>query len=118
MHHPFHLHGHRFLVKNMGQYKDQRMTVELAKAIKIDQGIIGPRSAVSRPPFKDTISIPSYGFATFRFLADNPGFWLIHCHYEWHMNIGMAMVIQVGEPDEMVPPPEGFPQCGNFMPDI
>jgi hypothetical protein len=30
---------------------------------------------------KDTISIPSKGFTIIRFKADNPGWWLLHCHY-------------------------------------
>lgn len=32
-------------------------------------------------PAKDTISIPSKGYTIFRFRADNPGFWLLHCHF-------------------------------------
>lgn len=30
---------------------------------------------------KDTISIPSKGFTQIRFKADNPGWWLLHCHF-------------------------------------
>ena len=35
-------------------------------------------------PLKDTISIPSKGFAVFRFKASNPGWWLLHCHFGKH----------------------------------
>ena len=47
------------------------------------------------PPQKDTIAVPDAGFAILRFKADNPGFWLVHCHYAWHIQIGMAFILQV-----------------------
>lgn len=85
-------------------------------------------------PLKDTITIPSKGFTVFRFKADNPGWWFLHCHYgkftvkvnlllifsclEWHMANGMALVVQVGESYQMVTPPLGFPKCNNFTPKL
>lgn len=75
-----------------------------------------PRSSGRKYPIKDTISIPSKGFTRFRFRADNPGFWLLHCHYEWHLATGMGLIFQVGETDQMVPPPADFPKCGNYNP--
>ena len=42
------------------------------------------------------------------------GFWLFHCHVDFHMHLGLSMVIQVGEPHEMVPAPTGFPRCGSW----
>lgn len=30
---------------------------------------------------KDTVSIPPNGYALFRFKANNPGWWLLHCHF-------------------------------------
>lgn len=84
---------------------------------------------------KDTISIPSKGFTIFRFKATNPGFWLLHCHFgrfcnflnfdeinennlEWHMAVGMGLVLQVGELHEMLPPPDNFPKCNVYTPNI
>lgn len=43
------------------------------------------------------------------------GFWIMHCHLETHMNMGMAVVLQVGEPDEMPNYPQNFPKCSNFL---
>ncbi len=43
-----------------------------------------------------------------------PGFWLFHCHYNFHQRIGMALVIQVGEPEDFPKKPKNFPTCGNF----
>ena len=57
------------------------------------QGLI-KRNLVD-PPFKDTVSVPDSGFTIIRFHADNPGYWLLHCHMSWHNHLGMALVIKV-----------------------
>ncbi|XP_046591124.1 laccase-2-like [Neodiprion lecontei] len=98
--HPFHLHGYSFYVMRMGRnYADD------------DENSWNQTSSV--PPFKDTVNIPSEGFVTIRFRADNPGRWLFHCHFEWHLSTGMAMVFWVE--GDMLPPPPGFPRCGDFI---
>lgn len=38
----------------------------------------------------------------------------MHCHLEAHMDIGMAVVLQVGEISEQPKPPKDFPKCSNF----
>lgn len=43
---------------------------------------------------------------------------MLHCHFEWHLSVGMALVFQVGEPENMVKPPKDFPKCGNYQPAI
>jgi FtsP/CotA-like multicopper oxidase with cupredoxin domain len=57
------------------------------------------RGQISRnlvdPPLKDTVVVPDAGFTVLRFLADNPGYWLMHCHMAWHNHLGMALVIKV-----------------------
>jgi FtsP/CotA-like multicopper oxidase with cupredoxin domain len=47
------------------------------------------------PPLKDTVMVPDVGFVVIRFLADNPGYWMFHCHVDWHLNNGMALIIKV-----------------------
>ena len=47
------------------------------------------------PPIKDTVVVPDGGFTVIRFLADNPGYWLMHCHMSWHNHLGMGFVIKV-----------------------
>lgn len=32
-----------------------------------------------------------FGWVLLRFVADNPGVWLFHCHVLWHSEAGMAM---------------------------
>lgn len=67
------------------------------------------------PPFKDTILIPNPGYARLKFRASNPGFWLGHCHFDWHLVIGMAVIFQVGELDEMEKTPKHFNSCHDFI---
>lgn len=69
----------------MGQHPDKiPMTVELAKQMMMARVQRLPRirsKSKTFYPIKDTISIPSKGYTIFRFKADNPGFWLLHCHF-------------------------------------
>lgn len=107
--HPIHLHGHQFIVTEM-------------KNIKSRDEVFKPTRRVDytgHPPiYKDTIIVPNPGFARIKFRADNPGFWFLHCHFEYHLALGMGLVLQVGEIDQMVKPPAGFPRCYNFQPKL
>ncbi|XP_055904766.1 uncharacterized protein LOC129940445 [Eupeodes corollae] len=117
-HHPFHLHGYDFMVTGMGQHPEGiPMTVDLAKKMERSGGL--PRNySNKRPPFKDTVSIPGRGYTILRFRANNPGFWLMHCHYEWHLSVGMGLIVQVGEVKQMIAPPKNFPKCSNYVPKV
>lgn len=58
---------------------------------------------LSRAMLRDTVQIPSRGYAVLRFRADNPGVWLFHCHILWHLATGMAMLVDVqGDPTGQV----------------
>ena len=50
---------------------------------------------LDNPPLKDTVVVPDAGFTVIRFVANNPGFWLFHCHLSWHDRIGMGLILQV-----------------------
>lgn len=66
------------------------------------------------PPLKDTVQIPSGGYTIFRFYADNPGVWLLHCHVENHAELGMVSLFQVGTESDLPPiDMTKWPQCGN-----
>uniref|UniRef100_A0AAG5DEL4 Uncharacterized protein n=1 Tax=Anopheles atroparvus TaxID=41427 RepID=A0AAG5DEL4_ANOAO len=119
LYHPFHLHGHRFIVTGMGQ-----LPVLGTQGEKIDYvnrritRHVRTMPSSHNPPYKDTVSVPSRGYTKIRFRADNPGFWLVHCHFEWHLGIGMSLVLQVGETDQMKRAPADFPRCGSYKPDV
>lgn len=53
-------------------------------------------------------------YAVVRFLADNPGYWFMHCHTEFHNEDGMALYLKVGEEEEMNKAPRGMNTCGHF----
>ena len=87
------------------------------------------------PPLKDNVAVPDAGFTVVRFVADNVGYWLFHCHMNWHNHLGeiiswliiylsffsyyniqacydvlllfsgMGLVIKVGNVEETIQPP-------------
>lgn len=111
--HPFHMHGYGMQVIGMGQHPNKNPINEKGE---IDSQYMMPMGHV--PPIKDTILIPSRGFIVLRFKADNPGFWLMHCHFEWHLGIGMGLVFQVGDTAQMKRLPLNMPQCGDYTPRV
>ncbi|KAB8253740.1 multicopper oxidase-domain-containing protein [Aspergillus pseudonomiae] len=95
--HPFHLHGHHFYILRVyeapigwGSYNP--FVDAVPPGLESESGY-----DLSRAMLRDTVYIPSRGYAVLRFRADNPGVWLFHCHIVWHLASGMAMVIDVGE---------------------
>ncbi|XP_031333114.1 laccase-4-like isoform X2 [Photinus pyralis] len=110
--HPFHLHGHTFRVIGMGRIG--RNVTEEEITILDGSGFL--KRNMTRPPKKDTVTVPDGGYTILRFLASNPGYWLFHCHIEFHIEIGMALVFKVGEHSEMLPAPNHFPECGDYIP--
>ena len=50
---------------------------------------------LDNPPLKDTVSVPDAGFSLIRFVANNPGFWMIHSTTTWFHYMGMEIVLQV-----------------------
>lgn len=68
---------------------DMSIFNETTTAAEIIRDGIPSRRTSENPPFKDTILIPNPGYVRVRFRADNPGFWLGHCHFDWHLAIGV-----------------------------
>ena len=67
MRHPLHLHGHFFTVRLPGQ---------------------------TGGPTKDTVLVDPMATLDLDFLTDNPGRWFFHCHHLYHMEAGMARVLE------------------------
>ncbi|XP_063981169.1 uncharacterized protein LOC135164602 isoform X2 [Diachasmimorpha longicaudata] len=110
--HPFHLHGSAFRVIAM-QRIGKSVTVDQIKELDA-AGRIERR--LDSAPIKDTVTVPDGGYTIVRFYADNPGYWLLHCHIEFHVEIGMAVIFKIGEHKEMKSVPVDFPECGNWKP--
>lgn len=128
--HPVHLHGNHFYVlkysngeinETTGFTQGPNPDIQYSSDYRSAQwrnsswnfGNV-PGINIENPPKKDTIMVPFRGYVIIRLRTDNPGFWLMHCYLEAHMDIGMAVVLQVGEISEQPKPPKNFPKCSNF----
>ncbi|XP_046745052.1 laccase-3-like [Diprion similis] len=117
--HPFHLHGYQYYVLAMGANPDPvKYPIWNASVFHLfdKQGAI-QRNFVN-PPLKDTTTVTARGYAVLRFRAFNPGYWLMHCHFDYHMMNGMQMIMHVGEKTDLPPVPPDFPKCKNYKPPI
>ncbi|KAJ9675832.1 hypothetical protein PVL29_024668 [Vitis rotundifolia] len=100
--HPLHLHGYTFYVVGMGRGNFNNETDPKGYNL-VD------------PPERNTITVPKNGWVALRFLANNPGVWLWHCHFDRHLIWGMdtAFIVKNGETPEtsILPPPAYMPSC-------
>ena len=118
--HPIHLHGHSFYVVKIGypEYNesgyyaspnpDITCTVDATgetceRFITVTGDNAQTVKWTERPDLnfddlvaKDTVIVPFGGYTVIRFIADNPGWWLLHCHIEIHQLEGMATVVREG----------------------
>lgn len=95
-HHPMHIHGHRFWLLGSGTTGDPFQNIPDA----------------TRPLLRDTFDLPHEdGWAITRFVADNPGVWMVHCHYSWHMASGMAFFFVYAPSSSLPSLPTGTQQC-------
>ncbi|KAL6654342.1 hypothetical protein ACP70R_007807 [Stipagrostis hirtigluma subsp. patula] len=101
---PMHLHGHDMFVlaQGVGNF-------EAAKDVA--------KYNLVNPPLRNTVLVPRLGWAAVRFVADNPGIWYMHCHYEFHLSMGMAALFIVEDgptvDTSLPPPPKDFQTCGH-----
>ena len=75
-----------------------------------------PGLNLNNPPRKDTLIIPTGGYAVLRIRSDNPGKWFLHCHSEVHALNGMAMVLREA-PENVSKTTREFPVLKNFYND-
>ncbi|THU51930.1 hypothetical protein C4D60_Mb06t36260 [Musa balbisiana] len=100
--HPIHIHGYDFyiLAEGFGNFNPAK---DNAKFNLVD------------PPMRNTVGVPVNGWAVIRFVANNPGVWLMHCHLDVHITWGLAMAFLVedgvGELQSLEAPPVDLPPC-------
>ena len=68
LNHPFHLHGHAFYVMYEAQYEEGQTYQDVFADMKTKI-----KSQSTAPVQKDTIAVPSKGYAIVKFKANNPG---------------------------------------------
>ncbi|XP_018803993.1 PREDICTED: laccase-5 isoform X2 [Bactrocera latifrons] len=116
--HPFHLHGSPFYVVGLGRSPDKAIKkINLKHALDLDRLGMLERD-FTKPTLKDTIAVPNNGYTVLRFRANNPGVWLFHCHFLFHVAIGMNLVFHIGTQEDLPPVPPNFPRCGDHLPPI
>lgn len=92
--HPFHLHGTQMFILAAGHgYFPGYEALGLQPEGK---GLLNPDddlgdSIVANPTRRDVTTVEGFGWTLIRFVADNPGVWLFHCHMIWHAEAGMGM---------------------------
>nr|CAD2177528.1 unnamed protein product [Meloidogyne enterolobii] len=133
MPHPFHLHGHKFVVLRMG-FAEQFNGNGTLKGLNKHLECLGKSNRCAEmkwsnknweegeipeinknPVLRDTVVVPAKGFVVIRFRANNPGWWFAHCHLLMHSMDGMNFAFRVGKDKEIPSPPKGFPHhCGIY----
>lgn len=123
--HPLHLHGHKFWViaQGSGSYGDgQDVEENLVDPIRRDTVTVFPRQSHKHvvggemKPFTPLPAGQDCGWVKFRFVADNPGMWFMHCHTDWHALMGMGVVFDEYSEDlwERVELPPDWHTCGDI----
>ncbi|MBA0867963.1 hypothetical protein Goshw_006652 [Gossypium schwendimanii] len=100
--HPIHLHGYDFYFIAQG-FRNFDPKKDTSKFKLVD------------PSMRNTVGVPVNGWAVIRFIADNPGVWIMHCHLDVHISWGLAMAFLVengvGELQTIQLPPPDLPIC-------
>ncbi|KAF5334245.1 hypothetical protein D9758_017096 [Tetrapyrgos nigripes] len=76
--HPFHLHGHAF---------------------DVVQGLNQDQPNYKNPVRRDVTPVNGASPTIIRFKTDNPGPWMLHCHIDFHLDLGLAVVLAEDIPD-------------------
>jgi hypothetical protein len=101
--HPIHMHGHSYFIAKIGypEYDESGHIKAPNKDLKLPScghatwsngvpwGIFVNGTTVR----KDTVIVPAGGYVVIYFLQNDPGWWLLHCHNDYHLNNGMAIAI-------------------------
>ncbi|KAF7143308.1 hypothetical protein RHSIM_Rhsim05G0203900 [Rhododendron simsii] len=103
--HPIHLHGFNFYV--------------LAQGFGNYDPVNGPKMFnVVNPQIRNTVGVSVGGWTVIRFRANNPGVWLMHCHFDTHLSWGLATVFLVEDgptpSTSLPPPPLDLPHCSYY----
>ena len=112
--HPIHMHGHTYFIAKIqypeyhenGTIKERNndLKASVCAPAKWTNGTPGGISVTSTTVRKDTVMVPAGGYVVIHFFQDNPGYWFMHCHVDWHLNDGMAIALVVN-PERVSTPP-------------
>ncbi|CAH2074551.1 unnamed protein product [Thlaspi arvense] len=97
-----HLHGFNFhvLAQGFGNYDPNQTAIKL--------NLVDPQ-------MRNTIAVPTGGWAVILFVANNPGAWMFHCHMDAHLAFGIITVFIVRNgpttATSLPSPPPDLPLC-------
>jgi FtsP/CotA-like multicopper oxidase with cupredoxin domain len=126
--HPWHLHGHLKHIVGYGWLRPDKWKKKHTYAGTAlvngtfqynasEYGLAEYYQETRAKAVVDTITIAPYSFIVFRILVDNPGPWVFHCHMEYHISAGLAMIFSAETSDGRYPisfpPPADFQVCGS-----
>ena len=83
--HVMHIHGHQpqLVARVNGVMDDGDIS---SQAIYDGDSSSFPATPIRR----DSWVLAAAGYTVIRFIANNPGVWIIHCHMEWHIDAGLT----------------------------
>ncbi|XP_014606094.1 PREDICTED: L-ascorbate oxidase-like isoform X1 [Polistes canadensis] len=108
----YHLHGYDFYVVGINKF-DRSMSLDEVKLLD-RKGLLFSRN-LDCAPSKDTITVPKFGAVALRLKANNPGYWMLRDEHAVDWTRGLDVILQVGQPNEMIQAPLDFPKCGSFV---
>nr|XP_022909664.1 laccase-13-like [Onthophagus taurus] len=108
----FHLHGYHFYIIGSRQFQNP-VPLDLLKTMDENEDLFS-RNLIN-PPLKDTIRVPKFGIVAVRFIANNPGFWMLRDERTKIWSQGLDVVLKVGELRDFISPPSSFPNCGSWI---
>lgn len=97
--HPNHIHGHSFWVMGQGRGRFSFENSTQLSSINYNSPIL-----------RDSVIVSADSWVFVRFVADNPGAWMVHCHNEAHNAFGMGFLFMESV-DEWPELPADFPVC-------
>ena len=111
--HPMHLHGHHFEILEIVK----RRPTENCEPVDLQTGFSQPIGQLmnrkKQGVLKDTVFLPPCGAVAVRINSDNRGIWFFHCHINYHLHHGLALVLDEGgylfSQDRF---PGDYPSCG------
>ncbi|KAF7364189.1 Laccase I [Mycena sanguinolenta] len=88
--HPFHLHGHNFHVIRSAGNSTYNFANPVIRDV-VSTGLL-PTDLTTFRYFVLINPYPSVLTTSRRFVTDNAGPWFLHCHIDWHLEVGLAVV--------------------------
>lgn len=122
--HPIHMHGHSYFIAKIGYPEYYRNGTIKAPNTDLHIPDCGPASWKNGTPSgihvggttvrKDTVIVPAGGYVAIHFFQNDPGWWFMHCHIDYHLNGGMAIAVAENYQRASTPPEQLFTDTNNF----